>query len=151
MAYPAGELPTPCNAKALTSRGEPADCGLVRSLPCRPAADRVLPSGRLTLGDGTERLYLLDDPDGYPAAMVRCAVYDPYVHLAYLLACQGHGASWLARFTGLPLTATVTITEVAALTHARRTGTPPPASCCRPGHQLADVQATLTDQFRRCP
>ncbi|MEU7169416.1 hypothetical protein AB0A70_32970 [Streptomyces morookaense] len=75
----------------------------------------VLP---LTLRDGAERLYLLDDPAEHRDAGTRDAVYDPYVHLAYLLARQGHDARWLARFTDLPLAATHHIADAAALSRA---------------------------------
>ncbi len=49
-------------------------------------------------------------------AAARQAVYHPYVHLAHLLARQGHDVFWLARFTGLPLTAVHHIAEAASLT-----------------------------------
>ncbi|MFF4409178.1 hypothetical protein ACFY2W_28640 [Streptomyces sp. NPDC001262] len=90
----------------------------MRLLNC-PTATATGPCVTLTLHDGAERLYLLDEPDGRPAtAGARHAVYDPYVHLAYLLARQGHDARWLARFTDLPLAATHHIADAAALSRA---------------------------------
>ncbi|MGI5337869.1 hypothetical protein ACQEVS_10925 [Streptomyces sp. CA-181903] len=84
--------------------------------PTAPATGPVFPCVRLTLDDGPERLYLLDDPHDCPAAMARGAVYDPYVHLAYLLIRQGHDVRRLARFTGLPLSVVHRVAEAAALT-----------------------------------
>ncbi|MGW1195684.1 hypothetical protein ACWD4B_07440 [Streptomyces sp. NPDC002536] len=87
--------------------------------PAVPDDLRTGPYVTLTLHDGAERLYLLDDPDDRQAtAGARHAVYDPYVHLAYLLARQGHDARWLARFTDLPLAATRHIADTAALSRA---------------------------------
>jgi hypothetical protein len=66
---------------------------------------------RLALTDGTERPYLIEDPT--PEALAAGAVYDPWVHLAHLLAQQGHDADWLTRFTGLPPAAVRRISEAA--------------------------------------
>ncbi|GHF43116.1 MULTISPECIES: hypothetical protein [Streptomyces] len=73
------------------------------------------PRVSLTLQDGTERPYLLDDPgsDPSPEDGPRAA-YEPRVHLAYILARQGHDARWLARFADLPLPAAHRIAEAAA-------------------------------------
>ncbi|MBD0748076.1 hypothetical protein [Streptomyces sp. CBMA152] len=57
---------------------------------------------RLVLSDGVERPYLLDEPVPSTRTTDDDPVYDPWVHLAYLLAQQGRDADWLARFTGLP-------------------------------------------------
>ncbi|OKJ16002.1 hypothetical protein [Kitasatospora sp. CB01950] len=74
------------------------------------------PSVTLALHDGTERAYRLDDPGACPhsgtANTVRSA-YEPRVHLAYLLACQGHDPGRLADFADLPLAAAHRITEAA--------------------------------------
>ncbi|MFF2807259.1 hypothetical protein ACFVT2_08740 [Streptomyces sp. NPDC058000] len=78
-----------------------------------PKTDRVHPRVHLALHDGVERLYLLDDPEDYPASTRRNAVYDPYVHLAYILARQGHEAPWIAGFADLPLPAAHHITATA--------------------------------------
>ncbi|MFI1801658.1 hypothetical protein ACH427_30560 [Streptomyces sp. NPDC020379] len=82
--------------------------------PTGPTAASRRPCPRLTLRDGTERTYLLDDPQAYPSAARRPAVYDPRVHLAHILARQGHDAPWLARFADLPLPAAHRILEAAA-------------------------------------
>jgi hypothetical protein len=66
---------------------------------------------RLVLNDGTERAYLIEDPA--PAALPADTVYDPCVHLVYLLAQQGRDAEWLTRFTGLPPAAVREIAEAA--------------------------------------
>ncbi|GAA0417102.1 hypothetical protein [Streptomyces luteireticuli] len=76
------------------------------------------PRLQLTLRDGTERDYLLDDPGGCPRPEAPYVAYDPYVHLAYILARQGRDADWLARFVDLPLPAAQRIAEAAALTTA---------------------------------
>ncbi|AEW98687.1 hypothetical protein [Streptantibioticus cattleyicolor] len=74
----------------------------------------AVPTLRLTLHDGAERSYLLDDPLTVPTAAVPPqAVYEPRVHIAYLLARQGHHADWLARFTDLPYSAAHRITQAA--------------------------------------
>ncbi|MER6378870.1 hypothetical protein [Streptomyces sp. NPDC001250] len=65
----------------------------------------------LVLADGTERPYLIEDPT--PEALTSGAVYDPWVHLAHVLAQQGRDADWLAHFTGLPPAAIHRITEAA--------------------------------------
>lgn len=102
--------------RLLNCPSAPGDISTGRPRP--PAAGQTGPCVSLTLHDGTERLYLLDDPDGHPATGDRHAVYDPYVHLAYLLARQGHDARWLARFTDLPLAAARHITDAAVPSHA---------------------------------
>ncbi|MFE5868871.1 hypothetical protein ACFQ6V_09475 [Streptomyces roseifaciens] len=66
---------------------------------------------------GAERDYLLDDPDTCTSPEATRAAYDPYVHLAYILARQGYDADWLARFVSLPLPAAHRITEAAARSH----------------------------------
>ncbi|WEO94656.1 hypothetical protein A6P39_011930 [Streptomyces sp. FXJ1.172] len=65
----------------------------------------------LSLADGTERPYLIEDPA--PEALAAGAVYDPWVHLTHVLAQQGRDPDWLARFTGLPPAAVHRITEAA--------------------------------------
>ncbi|MFD9689193.1 hypothetical protein ACFXPX_21225 [Kitasatospora sp. NPDC059146] len=57
------------------------------------------PSVRLALHDGVERAYRLDDPGSCPRSGTRntpASAYEPRVHLAYLLARQGHRPDWLA-------------------------------------------------------
>ncbi|MFF3157953.1 hypothetical protein [Streptomyces sp. NPDC057910] len=71
------------------------------------------PSLRLTLSDGRERTYLLDDPAAWPGPTPRHAVYDPRVHLVYLLARQGRDGHWLARFADLPLPAMERLAQAA--------------------------------------
>ncbi|WP_369393164.1 hypothetical protein AB5J72_40620 [Streptomyces sp. CG1] len=68
------------------------------------------PGVRLTLDDGVDRTYLLDL---LACAGSRCGTYEPRVHLAHILARQGHRAAWLAEFTRLPLTAAQHITHLA--------------------------------------
>ncbi|MFG2147171.1 hypothetical protein ACGFRG_23670 [Streptomyces sp. NPDC048696] len=68
---------------------------------------------RLILADETERPYLLDEPVPSARTADTDPVHDPRVHLAYLLAQQGHDADWLARFTGLPPVAAREITAAA--------------------------------------
>ncbi|MEV7189726.1 hypothetical protein [Kitasatospora sp. NPDC093102] len=63
------------------------------------------PSVRLTLHDGVERAYRLDDPGICPRSgtpNTAASAYEPRVHLAYLLACQGHRPDWLAHSADLP-------------------------------------------------
>ncbi|MEV5508625.1 hypothetical protein [Streptomyces orinoci] len=72
----------------------------------------------LVLGDGPERAYRLDDPSTCDRPYAAHAAYDPRVHLAYILAQQGHDAHWLSRFTGLPLPAARRIAGAAALSRA---------------------------------
>ncbi|MEU8579369.1 hypothetical protein [Streptomyces abikoensis] len=79
-----------------------------------PHTGHDCPRVRLALRDGTEREYLLDDPSTCPWPEAPHAAYDPYVHLAYILARQGCDAHWLARFADLPLPAAQRITEAAA-------------------------------------
>ncbi|MER6046276.1 hypothetical protein ABT168_02090 [Streptomyces sp. NPDC001793] len=74
----------------------------------------ICPRIRLTLHDGTERDYLLDGPSSCPRPQGPHATYEPRVHLAYVLARQGHGTRWLARFADLPLPAAERVTEAAA-------------------------------------
>ncbi|MEV5509014.1 hypothetical protein [Streptomyces orinoci] len=71
------------------------------------------PCVRLALYEGPERAYLLHDPQSCPAA-ASGAVYDRRVHLAYVLAGQGHRPHWLAQFTALPLAAAQRIAEAAS-------------------------------------
>ncbi|MGW1198279.1 hypothetical protein ACWD4B_20935 [Streptomyces sp. NPDC002536] len=78
-------------------------------------ARRLCPRVSLTLQDGTERPYLLDDPGSEPRPEGEPrAAYEPRVHLAYILARQGHSARWLARFADLPLPAAHRIAQAAA-------------------------------------
>ncbi|MCC9307760.1 hypothetical protein LN042_11755 [Kitasatospora sp. RB6PN24] len=66
------------------------------------------PSVRLALHDGVTREYRLDDPGACPrsgSANSTASAYEPRVHLAYLLARQGHDPLWLAEFADLPLAA----------------------------------------------
>ncbi|WEB43616.1 hypothetical protein MOV08_32960 [Streptomyces yunnanensis] len=79
------------------------------------ATGHICPRVRLALYDGTERDYLLDVPSTCPHPQGPHARYEPRVHLAYVLARQGHGAHWLARFTDLPLPAAERITEAITL------------------------------------
>ncbi|RLU81838.1 hypothetical protein CTZ27_31650 [Streptomyces griseocarneus] len=72
----------------------------------------------LALGDGPERTYRLDDPGSCSRPYAAHAAYDPWVHLAYILAQQGRDAYWLSRFTGLPLSAAHRIAGAAALSRA---------------------------------
>ncbi|MFI9272144.1 hypothetical protein ACIGXM_15680 [Kitasatospora sp. NPDC052896] len=84
----------------------------------RPA--HTCPRVTLALHDGLERAYRLDDPGTCPRSGTEntpASAYDPRVHLAYLLARQGHRASWLARYADLPLSAARRITEAAARPH----------------------------------
>ncbi|AJC61703.1 hypothetical protein [Streptomyces sp. 769] len=78
------------------------------------ATSHICPRVHLALYDGTERDYLLDGPSTCPCPRDPHARYEPRVHLAYLLAQQGHDAHWLARFADLPLPAAERITEAAA-------------------------------------
>ncbi|WP_274918665.1 hypothetical protein [Streptomyces sp. WZ-12] len=71
------------------------------------------PHLQLTLHDGTERDYLLDSPNTCPSPTGPCARYEPRIHLAYLLAQQGHDAHWLAHYADLPLSAAERITAAA--------------------------------------
>ncbi|MDH6129525.1 hypothetical protein [Kitasatospora sp. GP82] len=99
-----------------------------RSACCTPdpingAARRAhsCPRLRLTLHDGTERAYRLDDPGSCPDSGTpnrADSAYEPRVHLAYLLARQGHHAAWLAHFADLPLPAARRIAEAAEQTAA---------------------------------
>ncbi|MFE3646704.1 hypothetical protein ACFXO2_02460 [Streptomyces sp. NPDC059152] len=78
------------------------------------ATGHICPRVRLTLHDGTERDYLLDGPSSCPRPRGPHATYEPRVHLAYVLARQGHDTCWLARFADLPLPAAERVTEAAA-------------------------------------
>ncbi|MDH6580366.1 hypothetical protein [Kitasatospora sp. MAP5-34] len=74
------------------------------------------PQVRLALHDGAEQAYRLDDPGTCPksgATNTALSAYDPRVHLAYLLARQGHHPYWLAQFADLPLPAAHRIAEAA--------------------------------------
>ncbi|MEV5875341.1 hypothetical protein AB0L75_14115 [Streptomyces sp. NPDC052101] len=82
--------------------------GNLTPAPCPPG--RICPRVRLTLDDGVERTYLLDLP---ACVEGRCGTYEPRVHLAHILARQGHRPAWLAEFTGLPLNAAQHITDLA--------------------------------------
>ncbi|OIJ86756.1 hypothetical protein [Streptomyces monashensis] len=79
--------------------------------PAPHPSDHACSGVRLTLDDGVERTYLLDL---LACAGKRCGTYEARVHLAHILARQGHRAAWLAEFTGLPLTAAQRITDLAA-------------------------------------
>lgn len=68
---------------------------------------------QLALHDGVEQDYLLDVPSTCPSPSGPCARYEPRVHLAYLLAHQGHDAHWLARYADLPLVAAERIADAA--------------------------------------
>ncbi|OLZ65315.1 hypothetical protein AV521_31980 [Streptomyces sp. IMTB 2501] len=83
--------------------------GNLTPAPCAPG--RVCPSIRLTLDDGVERTYLLDL---LACAGTGCGTYEPRVHLAHILARQGHRPDWLAEFTGLPPAAARCIADAAA-------------------------------------
>ncbi|MBV2156536.1 hypothetical protein [Kitasatospora sp. SUK 42] len=75
------------------------------------------PSVRLALHDGVERDYRLDDPGACPRSgtpNTLASAYEPRVHLAYLLARQGHRPDWLARFADLPPAAAHRLTRAAA-------------------------------------
>ncbi|GAA2752733.1 hypothetical protein GCM10010440_69970 [Kitasatospora cinereorecta] len=84
--------------------GDPVPGG-GRSGPAVPAFGHVCPSVRLVLHDGVARSCRLDDPGSCPfsgSADTTASAYEPRVHLAYLLARQGHGPAWIARFADLP-------------------------------------------------
>ncbi|MFE2408416.1 hypothetical protein ACFXDE_08740 [Kitasatospora sp. NPDC059408] len=94
--------------------------GLRRTSPHLPPlgalpADAPIVRGRLrlTLQDGTPRLYLLDHRD-FAATTSPDVAYDARVQTAYLFALQGHGPDCLARHLGLPLTAAEAIAAHAA-------------------------------------
>ncbi|MFJ2774130.1 hypothetical protein [Streptomyces sp. NPDC087300] len=74
----------------------------------------TLPAIRLPL-DGITAVYLLEDPGSLPAGLYPPpgAVYDPRVHAAWILAGQGHRASWLADRLGLPRHVTRVIADAA--------------------------------------
>ncbi|MEU6972661.1 hypothetical protein AB0A71_34075 [Kitasatospora aureofaciens] len=75
------------------------------------------PTVRLALHDGVERAYRLDDPGACPlsgAPNTPASAYEPRVHLAYLLARQGHRPDWLARFADLPPAAAHRLAHAAA-------------------------------------
>ncbi|MEU2872018.1 hypothetical protein ABZ769_22860 [Streptomyces olivoreticuli] len=103
----------------LTKLTAPAQRHLHASGRGRPhTAEHACPRVHLSLSDGAGRDYLLDDPGACPRPGTARAVYDPRVHLAYILARQGHDAHWLARFADLPLPAAHRIVAAAALAHA---------------------------------
>ncbi|MEV5508271.1 hypothetical protein [Streptomyces orinoci] len=85
---------------------------------CKRCPQYACPHVNLVLDDGPERTYRLDDPSTCPRPYAAHAAYDPRVHLAYILAQQGHDAHWLSRFTGLPLPAARRIAGAAVLSHA---------------------------------
>lgn len=94
--------------------------GLRRTSPHLPPlaalpADAPIVHGRLrlTLEDGTPRLYLLD-PRDFAATTSPEVAYDARVQSAYVFALQGHGPDCLARHLGLPLAAAEAIAEHAA-------------------------------------
>ncbi|MFG2847243.1 hypothetical protein ACGF12_29330 [Kitasatospora sp. NPDC048296] len=75
------------------------------------------PSIRLALHDGVERAYRLDDPGACPRSGTPnspASAYEPRVHLAYLLARQGHRPDWLAAFADLPPAAAHRLAHAAA-------------------------------------
>ncbi|WP_406194893.1 hypothetical protein OH807_06225 [Kitasatospora sp. NBC_01560] len=83
------------------------------------APPHVCPRVSLALDDGIERSYRLDDPGTCPYSGTPNTVasaYEPRVHLAYLLASQGHRPDWLARFANLPPAAAHRLTRAAART-----------------------------------
>ncbi|MGW2250637.1 hypothetical protein ACWCXH_10590 [Kitasatospora sp. NPDC001660] len=106
--------------------------GLLRGLrrPSRRVPPLALPADapivrgnlRLTLRDGTPRLYLLDHRD-FAATTSPEVAYDARVQTAYLLALQGHGPDCLAQHLGLPVAAAESIAE-----HADRSGAPGPGN-----------------------
>ncbi|MER7845146.1 hypothetical protein ABTZ03_14515 [Kitasatospora sp. NPDC096077] len=78
---------------------------LIHELPFQQPTFHRCPNIRLALHDGVERAYRLDDPGSCPysgTANSPASAYEPRVHLAYLLARQGHRPDWLARFADLP-------------------------------------------------
>ncbi|MFD7906620.1 hypothetical protein ACFV4F_23055 [Kitasatospora sp. NPDC059722] len=80
------------------------------------ARQHTCPRVALALHDGVERAYRLDDPGSCPhsgTADTAASAYEPRVHLAYLLARQGHRADWLARFADLPPAAAHRLTRAA--------------------------------------
>ncbi|MEU8516770.1 hypothetical protein AB0C76_35060 [Kitasatospora sp. NPDC048722] len=88
-------------------------------LTARPADAPVVRGRlRLTLQDGTARLYLLDHRD-FAATTSPDVAYDARVQTAYLFALQGHGPDCLARHLGLPPAAAEAIAA-----HAARSGSP---------------------------
>ncbi|MEV7602525.1 hypothetical protein AB0O91_34650 [Kitasatospora sp. NPDC089797] len=96
----------------------------------RPAFHRC-PSVRLTLHDGVERAYRLDDPGTCPysgTANSPASAYEPRVHLAYLLARQGHRPAWLARFADLPPAAAHRLALAAARHRAAAASATAPAA-----------------------
>ncbi|WP_414167427.1 hypothetical protein ACMATS_07770 [Streptoverticillium reticulum] len=95
-----------------------AGCNARCNASCKGCPEYACPHVDLVLGDGPERTYRLDDPGTCPRPYAAHAAYDPRVHLAYILAQQGHDAHWLSRFTGLPLPAARRIAGAAALSHA---------------------------------
>ncbi|MFK0292726.1 hypothetical protein ACIQU6_19910 [Streptomyces sp. NPDC090442] len=81
--------------------------------PTSPTTNHHCPHLRLALHDGTERDYLLGGPSTCSSPTGPCATYEPRVHLAYLLAHQGHDAHWLAHHADLPLPAAERIADAA--------------------------------------
>ncbi|MER7844321.1 hypothetical protein ABTZ03_10300 [Kitasatospora sp. NPDC096077] len=102
--------------------------GFLRSTPHLPPltlpADAPIVRGllKLTLEDGTPRLYLLDHRD-FSATTSPDVAYDSRVQTAYLLALQGHGPDRVAEHLGLP----AAVTEVIAQ-HAARCGASGPGN-----------------------
>ncbi|MFD4395298.1 hypothetical protein [Kitasatospora sp. NPDC058397] len=83
----------------------------------RTAPHHHCPRVRLALHDGVERNYRLDDPGVCPHSgtpNTRACAYEPRVHLAYLLARQGHRPDWLADFADLPPAAARRLSRAAA-------------------------------------
>ncbi|MEV7026307.1 hypothetical protein [Kitasatospora sp. NPDC093558] len=106
--------------QSLHARGTGLLRGLRRPAPHLPPlaalpADAPIVRGRLrlTLQDGTPRLYLLDHRD-FAATTSPDVAYDARVQTAYVFALQGHGPDCLARHLGLPLAAAEAITAHAA-------------------------------------
>ncbi|WP_369393159.1 hypothetical protein AB5J72_40595 [Streptomyces sp. CG1] len=99
------------------------------------------PSLPLTLFDGRERTYLLDDPAVCPGPASRHTVYDPRVHLVYLLARQGRDTRWLARFADLPLPAVERLAQAA--------GSRQPLGATDPTPHFPSLLVAATRPFRR--
>ncbi|MDH6137917.1 hypothetical protein P3T37_007355 [Kitasatospora sp. MAA4] len=75
------------------------------------------PRVTLALHDGIEHAYRLDAPGTCPhsgTANSKASACEPRVHLAFLLARQGHQATWLADFADLPLPAARRLARAAA-------------------------------------
>ncbi|MGK4579535.1 hypothetical protein [Kitasatospora sp. HPMI-4] len=85
-------------------------------VPMAPADCRARGYLRLTLQDGTPRLYLLDHRD-FAATTSPEVAYDARVHTAYQLLLQGHRPEEIAERLALPAAAAQRIAE-----HAERSG-----------------------------